>query len=612
MDESEKILNLEKKVKTLEKKLSVKEKICEVLIKRVERSIDSTGGAFSVFERNILLQSLVDQRSAELEETNKRLAEQIAERITSEQRLYSIIQGSPTPLFVIGNDHRVIYWNKALEDLTGIRKKDATGTTKQWEAFYKEERPCLSDILLDGKIEEINYWYGNKASRSNVIDGAWEGTDFFPHLGSGGKWLHFTAAVIRSSEGKLLGAIDTVEDITEQRKMEDSAIKLSDRLRRAEKMEALGTLAGGVAHDLNNVLGIIVGYSELLLMSIPQDNPVRKYASRILESSEQSAAIIQDLLTLARRGVAVSNVVDLNQVISEFEASLEFEKIKKDYPEIVFAMDTDKNLIAIKGSRVHLIKTLTNLVSNAAESITNNTGRVTITTENRYIDFPFPGYDSISEGDYAVLTVTDNGKGISDDDIGRIFEPFYTKKMMGKSGTGLGLALVWGTVKDHDGYIDVKSKDGIGTTFTLYFPVTRNIITEGSKSASLKSYIGHGESILVVDDVEEQRELATTMLRKLSYNASAVPGGMEAVEYIRNNNVDLLILDMIMDPGIDGLETYKRIIEINPRQKAIIVSGYSETDRVKKAQAMGAGASVRKPYIMERLGIAVRHELDKK
>ncbi|NTW77695.1 MAG: response regulator, partial [Syntrophaceae bacterium] len=190
--------------------------------------------------------------------------------------------------------------------------------------------------------------------------------------------------------------------------------------------------------------------------------------------------------------------------------------------------------------------------------------------------------------------------------------PFYTKKVMGRSGTGLGLAVVWGTVKDHKGYIDVQSEEDKGTTFTLYFPATREETGGIKKALSPDYYMSKGESILVVDDVKEQRELAMNMLERLGYRVAAVSGGEEAIEYLQKKRADLIVLDMIMDPGIDGLETYRRIIESNPGQKAIIVSGFSETDRVKKTQEMGAGAFVRKPYVLEKIGMAVRMELDRK
>ncbi len=181
---------------------------------------------------------------------------------------------------------------------------------------------------------------------------------------------------------------------------------------------------------------------------------------------------------------------------------------------------------------------------------------------------------------------------------------------MGRSGTGLGMAVVWGTIKDHKGYIDVKSTEGKGTTFTLYFPVTKEKIAREKVLISIEDYKGKRESILVVDDVKEQREIATGMLKKLSYSVKSVSSGEKAIEYLKDNSTDLLILDMIMEPGIDGLDTYKRIIEIHHDQKAIIVSGFSETKRVKEAQRLGAGEYVKKPYTFEKIAMAVRKELE--
>jgi len=202
--------------------------------------------------------------------------------------------------------------------------------------------------------------------------------------------------------------------------------------------------------------------------------------------------------------------------------------------------------------------------------------------------------------------------GIPAEDREKIFEPFYTKKTMGRSGTGLGLAIVWGTVKDHNGYIDLQTEIGEGTIFTLYFPVTREELTAQQQKAPIEQYMGTGESVLVVDDIADQREIATKLLTRLGYQVHAVSGGEEAVEYLKGNKADILVLDMIMDPGIDGLETYQRVLEISPSQKAIIVSDFSETDRVRAAQKLGAGAYVKKPYFMEKIGVAIRAELARK
>ena len=408
-----------------------------------------------------------------------------------------------------------------------------------------------------------------------------------------------------------VNVLAVMNDITDRKRVEEEKRRLEERLQRSEKMEALGTLAGGVAHDLNNVLGVLVGYSELLLQKVPQESPFQRHAMQIFKGGQRAAAIIQDLLTLTRRGVVVSEALNLNRIISDFLQMPEFEAIRSHHPGVQFKTSLDAELLNIKGSSTHLSKTVMNLLSNAAEAI-SGLGEVLIKTENLYVDRPIHGYDTTQEGEYAMLTVSDTGSGISPADLGRIFEPFYTKKVMGRSGTGLGLAVVWGTVKDHDGYIDVRSTEGEGSIFTLYFPVTREDLTKAEQVVPQSTYMGRGEHILVVDDVEGQRLLASAMLEGLGYKVNTVANGEEAIEFVKDKPVDLLILDMIMDPGIDGLETYRRILEIRKDQKAIIVSGFSETDRVITAQSLGAGAYVRKPYVIGKLGLAVRKELDRK
>ncbi len=402
-----------------------------------------------------------------------------------------------------------------------------------------------------------------------------------------------------------------LDDLLQERKRaQEERAKLEAQLQRAQKMEAIGTLAGGVAHDLNNILAGLVSYPELILMDLPEDSPLRKPILTIQKSGEKAATIVEDLLTLARRGVAVTEVVNLNSIIAEYLISPEYEKLGDFHPNAQVESNLEEGLLNILGSPVHLSKSVMNLVSNAAEAMPIG-GKISISTENQYIDRPVIGYDHVKEGDYVVLRVSDTGVGISKKDRERIFEPFYTKKVMGRSGTGLGMTVVWGTLKDHNGYIDIQSTKGKGTTFTLYFPVTRKELPKDKSLLAIEDYMAKGESILVVDDVKEQREIASTMLKRLGYSVTSVSSGEEAVDYLKDNSADLLILDMIMDPGIDGLETYRRILEFHAKQKAIIVSGFSETKRVEEAQRLGAGAYVKKPLLLERIGVAVREELDR-
>jgi signal transduction histidine kinase/ActR/RegA family two-component response regulator len=386
--------------------------------------------------------------------------------------------------------------------------------------------------------------------------------------------------------------------------------KFEAGLERAKKMEVVGTIAGGVAHDLNNVLSASINYPELLLMDIPKKSPLRGPLEIIMKSGLKAAAIVNDLLTLARRGVPVEEVSNLNHIVNECIVSPEFEKIWLYHPGIEFEVRLEENLRNILGSPFHLMKTIANLVSNAAEAMPRG-GKITIESRNVKINESIHGYEVINPGDYVLLTVTDTGTGISVNDKEKIFEPFYTKKVMGKSGTGLGMTVVWHTVKDHKGFINMESIEGLGTTFSLYFPITSEVLTQPKFQLPISKYSGKGESVLIVDDVEDQREIASKILTMLGYTVRTASSGEEAVEFIKNHSSDLVILDMIMSPGMDGYKTYKEIQKLRPRQKAIIVSGYAETDRVMETLKLGAGTYIKKPYLIEKIGLAVRTELDR-
>ncbi len=411
------------------------------------------------------------------------------------------------------------------------------------------------------------------------------------------------------NENKIVAKnIELQKEIEERKRAEREGARLASRLQRAEKMEAMGTLAGGVAHDLNNILSAIVGYPELLLLEIPKDSPYRSAILNIKKSGEKAGVIVQDLLNLARRAVLDMNVVNLEKIVEECLSSPECKKLLEYHPNVEIVTHFADKLLPISGSPVHLSKAIMNLVSNAAEAMPEG-GIITVSIANTLIDAAFSRLATISEGDYLELKISDTGTGIAQKDIENIFEPFYTKKKMGRSGTGLGMTVVWGTVKDHNGYIDVHSTEGKGTIFSIYFPATDEVVGELIQQHKIEEYIGHGEKILIVDDMPAQREIAQMMLEKLGYAAVTVSSGEEAVTYIGNNEVDVLLLDMLMDPGIDGLETYQRVKAIHPKQKAVIASGFSETSRVKAAIELGAYGYVRKPYTLETLGIAMRRAL---
>ncbi|MBU2431586.1 MAG: response regulator, partial [Proteobacteria bacterium] len=413
---------------------------------------------------------------------------------------------------------------------------------------------------------------------------------------------------LHDTAGEVVGILCVYEDITLQLDNDNKRIQLEKQLARAQRMEAIGRLAGGVAHDLNNILSGIVNYPDLIMMDLPEDSPIIPSLKVIQKSGQRAAAVVHDLLTLARRGVTNNESLDLNTVIYQYLESPECLKLKTDFPDIQIRSRISSRPMTIEGSPVHLMKTLMNLVNNSAEAIKTK-GQISICTHHACLDSPLRGYSSVREGEYVVLTVTDNGIGILEENIDKIFEPFYTNKKMGRSGTGLGMSVVWGTVKDHNGYIDISSKPFEQTTVTIYLPSKTAVLKPLQSDEISLNLMGDGQSILIVDDMPEQREIAVSYLKRLNYKVHAARSGEEAVEYIRCHPSDLVILDMIMEPGMDWLETYMKILEIQPGTPAVITSGFSESERVKKAQLLGAGPYIKKPYDFIDLGKAVKEKI---
>jgi CheY-like chemotaxis protein len=344
-------------------------------------------------------------------------------------------------------------------------------------------------------------------------------------------------------------------------------------------------------------------------MDLPEDSQLREPIAAIRQSGIKAAAVVQDLLSMARQGVTEKEAVNLNTIIGEYLASPECRQLQADHPHVRLDTDLQEPLMNIKGSAVHLSKMLMNLLINACEA-NLIAGSVLVSTRDRYVDSPLDAYERIEEGEYAVLSVADTGVGIEAADLKSVFEPFFTKKKLGRSGTGLGMTLIWSTVKEHGGFIDIRSVEGGGTTLDLYFPATRQSAPDMASPLVLEDCLGT-ESVLIVDDIPEQREIASLMLRKLGYRVHAVDGGEAAIDYLRDKKVDILVLDMVMEPGIDGCETYRRIIEIHPNQKAIIASGYAESDRVREARRLGVGEYIQKPYTLRKIARALRVELDR-
>lgn len=544
------------------------------------RRQDEIGGVVVAF--NAMVDSITE---------DQRQLQNVMAALRESEEMYRLITERSLTFVMMLQDGCIVYANPKVAERTEYSPDELIGM-EIWKLAHSADRDmvrarAMARAMGSSGVDHYEFRY---LTRTGAI-----------------RWIELLAVPMTYRNMRVTLAHGT--DITQRKEAQQVKRLLEDKLQRAQKMEAIGVLAGGVAHDLNNILSGLVSYPELILMNLAENDPMRRSILRIQEAGQRAAAVVQDLLTLARRSVPTKEVVNLNDVIKEYVDSPDYQGLLENYPKVRVRVDLADDLLNIFGSGVHLSKTVMNLVANAVEAAADG-GTVVLSTDNRYVDRPIRGYDEVEEGDFAVLSVLDDGVGISAEDLPRIFEPFYTKKVMGRSGTGLGMAVVWGTIKDHNAYLDVESETGRGSRFELYFPITRQKVAGRDRPVSLDDFQGH-ESILVVDDVPEQREIATEFLSRLGYSVRALPSGEAAVDYLKGESVDLLVLDMIMEPGIDGLSTYKKVIQLYPGQRAIIASGFSETESVKEAQRLGAGKYIKKPYTLEKLGWAVRAELDR-
>ncbi len=516
----------------------------------------------------------------------KHLELQVQERTKnlqeSEKKFHDLINLLPEMVWEVDRAGHIIYANQIAVNRLGTA--DNQQTPKSWfDCVSPDQHPAVEEYFhqilkgIDPGLKEFR-----------LVDTAYGD---FPALLRSSAILH---------NEHVVGARIIAIDISERQTFEE-------KLRRGQKMKAIGLMAGGVAHDLNNILSGIVNYPELMLLDLPETSPLRRPLEAIRKSGIQAAEVVSDLLTVARGVAAVKVVVDPRILIHEYLDSPEFLQLSAYNPHLSVKTEFTRNISPISCSPVHVKKCLMNLVTNAAEAM-NGEGIITISAISSSIADRGSDAHSPRPGEYTVITVKDTGPGIQPTDLKHIFEPFYTKKTMGRSGTGLGLAVVWNTMTDHDGTVTVKSS-AHGTVFSLYFPGTRENFTAERKPLNLATIRGKGESILVVDDEQQQREITAQLLTNLGYTATTAASGEEAIAILENSAMDLVILDMIMSPGINGKETYEKIIAVHPKQKAIISSGFSKNTEVKAAQRLGAGGFICKPFTMEQLGRAVYDEL---
>lgn len=492
------------------------------------------------------------------------------------QKYYDLVNLLPEIVIETNKDGKVTYANKvALEQFQIVQISSSLIHCRDLLQLKNHGADQL-DILILAKRDQLL----KKECIAKKLDGS-----SFPVLVSSSPIL---------SNGSVNGARFVIIDITER-------LGLEAQLQRDQKMKSIGLMASGVAHDLNNILSGIVSYPELILLEYPNEKKLHRLVEPIKNSGLQAAAVVSDLLTVARGIAAVKNNLNINNLVNDYISSSDYKHLQYLYPNIRLTLQLSSTIKSIECSEPHVRKSLMNLLTNAAEAISGE-GGVTIATETREIQDASSIDSNLVNGQYTVLSVKDSGAGIPEKHLSNIFEPFYSKKQMGRSGTGLGLTIIWNVMKDHGGAVVVDTGDK-GTVFELYFPTCANdiIIEDEVNKRNWQMYTGNGERILVVDDEPSQRDIALKLLTVLNYDAQTAASGEEAVEILKNNSFDLLMLDMVMGNGFNGRETYEEILKFQSTQKAIVVSGFSESDDVRKTIQLGANRLLLKPYTLEDL-----------
>lgn len=548
--------------------------------------------AEGTYDRSLPPSDIIELRR--LADSINRMAESIRNReqllLENELKYRELVESTSNFVVRLTPDLCITYVNHTIERLTGIGAAEAVGRHFA-EMLVEEDRELFRKAAAD--------WFAAR-SLSATLEVRLDHPD-------GAVRHQLLTANLHYREGELsdIGVIG--HDITERLEYEAKQREMERQRQQSQKMEMLGLMAGGVAHDLNNILAGIINYPELLLLRMEPDNPFRPTILSIKKSGERAAAIVADLLTIARDSAAVHKVTNLNELVDGYCQSPELENLSRLHPEVRWTFKAGEGLWHCFCSPSHIEKTVMNLMTNAFEAVGAG-GRVTIAIDNVAAAEAAVLLPEMPSMRYVRLRVGDSGAGIAPEDQERIFDPFFTKKKMGRNGTGLGLTVVWNTVREHGGTVTVASGPA-GTEFAVYLPATEKPVEPATAPDELVDLCGHGELILVVDDEEQLREISVTMLRTLKYRAAAVGSGEEAIAYLENASVDLLLLDMLMEPGLSGRETFELVRRRWPGQKAVIATGFSSTHEVQATLRQGAGGFIKKPYSLTELGRALRREL---
>ncbi|MBW1730177.1 MAG: PAS domain S-box protein [Deltaproteobacteria bacterium] len=476
----------------------------------------------------------------------------------------------------------ITYINPAFERITGYSSDEVLGQNprilksgKHDEQFYRD----LWNTISNGKT-----WHGQFINKKK------DGTLYNEEA---------TISPVFSPKGEIVAYVGVKRDVTEK-------IKLQAELHHAQKMESIGMLAGGVAHDFNNILQSIYGYTQLLLLEKPPEDPDMDRLNSIEKATQRAIELARQILTFSRKAESQKRPINLNQ-----EIKLTSKLLKRTIPKMIdMEFHLEKDLGFINADPIQMQQVIMNLCTNARDAMPDG-GKIVFETKNVILDDEYCKTHSGAEpGSYVLLSVSDTGHGIDQKTFEHIFEPFYTTK---DKGTGLGLAVVYGIVKEHGGIITCNSEPGSGTTFKLYFPTIKTEDEATTYTQEPKALPYGTETILLVDDEPSLLDICTFILTRAGYKVIQASDGSSALEIYRKkkDEISLIILDLIM-PGIGGKQCLKKLLETNPEAKVIIVTGYSADESPGELLQLGARGFLQKPYEMNQIAQVVREVLDEK
>jgi two-component system cell cycle sensor histidine kinase/response regulator CckA len=500
----------------------------------------------------------------------------------SEAKYRTILESIEEGYFEVDLDGNLTFFNDPLCKILGYSREELTG--KNIRIFTTEDTVPKIDRIFEqvkNSGEPVNV-AAFDAVQKNGLDVA----------------LELSASLISSSDDQPIGFRGVLRDVSERKRAEEEKRKLERQLQQAQKMESIGTLAGGIAHDFNNILMGIQGNASLMQLKIDSGHPNFEKIKNIERYVQNGTELTRQLLGFARRGKYQVRATDINEII-EKSSSL-FGRTKK---EIQIQTRLLKDVWTVEVDRGQIDQALLNLYVNAWQAMPDG-GDLFIETENVVLDGNYIQPYKIEPGKYVKISVADNGVGIDKKNQGRIFEPFFTTKEMGR-GTGLGLASVYGIIKNHGGYINVYSEKRQGTTFTIYMPASEKEVPEETEPVvSIDKGTGR---VLLIDDEEMIIDVGREILQELGYHVLIAKSGSEAVQVYRKGyrQIDLVVMDMIM-PGMSGGETYDRLKEINPHVKVLLSSGYSINGQATKILERGCDGFIQKPFNMKQLSDKIR------